>query len=579
MNPTNTNTQYDTAPGVGGRINTNTGQTIDSSGAATGMAGTNTASGYVAPPITQTQDASKLNSQLSGSSTGSLQFPNPPADQTNNNSSTLASIQPTDLNTLLNQSQAPTALDNNQTQTQGAIAGLLSRIKNMGGGADSSGKIDTSGALPGALDAAAQKLGYKDNATLNNQMTDINNQIQALQKEAQTIPLQDQQDATGRGITQQGLAPIEAGKIRENTIQALKLSSIAQTLQGNIAAAQKMADTAINAQFKPLELQLQYDQQLYNMNKDALQRQDSKKAVALQAQLTERTRQLSLQQDNAKVGAAMANSIMAGNKGNPGAQLAAQNAMKLDPLDPQYLQKLSQTLGGYATLDDKVKLANIAQSRAAAANSATSHQDSLEQQYRTALEKAFSARSGSLGLQMNKVDAAIHARTLLNQYKQPDGTYNVPPAQYAELGLSLANLISGTTAASEGTREAITQKSAAGDLAGMLTYVTGTNYSGSTQDIIKNLADSIDRQGQTSEKLRDQYMTGLKGLKPTSLSADRADSITQDYLPKYSDAINGGYGGDTQTVNLKDPATGKVKSFTLSPQDLQDALTQGFIKQ
>src|SRR3990167_6402272 len=65
---------------------------------------------------------------------------------------------------------------------------------------------------------------------LRQQLQDAANQLQALQKEQAAIPLQIQQEFTGRGVTKAGVAPIETGRLRENAIKALSVSAIAQTL-------------------------------------------------------------------------------------------------------------------------------------------------------------------------------------------------------------------------------------------------------------------------------------------------------------------------------------------------------------
>lgn len=169
-----------------------------------------------------------------------------------------------------------------------------------------------------------------------------------------------------------------------------------------------------------------------------------------------------------------------------------------------------------------------------------SNQNKLEQQYRTALLKTISSRSGELGIQSAKVDQAIHLQSLLDQYKDKDGNYNVPKAQYAELAMGLANLVSGTNGVTEGAREAIMQKTAAGDLKGAITYITGTPQSGSTQDVINNIADSIARQGQIAESLRDQLVKQI--VPPTDLSIDRQQEIynkTIPNLPSYNKMSKG----------------------------------------
>lgn len=168
--------------------------------------------------------------------------------------------------------------------------------------------------------------------------------------------------------------------------------------------------------------------------------------------------------------------------------------------------------------------------------SSDKNQQKLEQEYRQTLVKELSNRSGGLGLQDQKVNQAIHLRALLDQYKDSSsGDYNVPQAQYAELVLGLANLLSGTGAASEQTRNDLMSKTASGDIRGAIQYITGTAQNGNTQTIIKNLADSIDRQGQVAQQLRDQDVAFLQGLAPTDLNSDRRSQLENTLLPSYTD--------------------------------------------
>lgn len=164
------------------------------------------------------------------------------------------------------------------------------------------------------------------------------------------------------------------------------------------------------------------------------------------------------------------------------------------------------------------------------------NQQKLEKQYADIWLKQLSNRSGGLGLQDAKVNQAIHLRSLYEQYKKVDSkgnvTYEVPTSQYAELVMGLANLISPTGSA-EADRAALMAKTAKGDLKGALQYITGQAQTGNTQSIIKNLVDSIDRQGTISEQLRDQDVSLLRAAKPTDLDETRAESIEKGKLSSF----------------------------------------------
>ena len=318
--------------------------------------------GATPPPVSSTMNASALNTQASGGSTASVSFPTTPQASTAPNATINSIPDPTNA--------AYAGADKTEAQGQvlsSSIQSTLQRIAGMGGTVDSQGNVDTTGAVLPAQDQAAQQLGFKNYGDLTGQIAQINSQVQALKDQANMIPIQDQQDAQGRGITSAGLAPEDAAKIRNNTIKALGLSSVASVLQGDMTSAQTMANNAVTEAFAPLKAQLSYQQQLYNMNQDTLKQEDTKAAAQLQASLADRTAALTRQEDNAKSGQAIIASVTAANRGNPGALMAVSNAAKLDPTDPNYLINLQSALGQYTSLSDQQALATLKSTQADAA--------------------------------------------------------------------------------------------------------------------------------------------------------------------------------------------------------------------
>jgi BarA-like signal transduction histidine kinase len=253
---------------------------------------------------------------------------------------------------------------------------------------------------------------------------------------------------------------------------------------------------------------------------------------------------------------------------------AVYNSVKGTPYESRYEQVLGLPAGGMAQLAaipntqaikdqlqiQGLKLDNAKKSADLSASTPgtkayNTAQDKLEQQYRTVLLKEASNRSGDLGIQNSKVSQAVHLTALLDQYKDPKtGNYNVPTAQYAELAMGLANLISPSGSA-ESDRQAILSKTASGDIKGALSYIIGTPQNGNTQQIIKNLADSIDRQGATAEDLRDEQVNFLQGLAPTGLDQSRIEALNKNTLPSYkSYKTNGSLTGEKETPKLLAPA-------------------------
>lgn len=91
---------------------------------------------------------------------------------------------------------------------------------------------------------------------LQKTQTDLTSQLNAIKNEALAIPLQLQNDAQGRGITQAGLAPIEAGALRNNAIKALSVNSLLEASRGNLTSALDMVDRAVAQQFDPIKEQI-----------------------------------------------------------------------------------------------------------------------------------------------------------------------------------------------------------------------------------------------------------------------------------------------------------------------------------
>lgn len=85
---------------------------------------------------------------------------------------------------------------------------------------------------------------------------DLTAQLTALQAEAKAIPSILQQEALGRGITAGGLAPIEAGRLRQAGIKALIISANLSAARGNLATAESQVERAVNAKFAPLKAEL-----------------------------------------------------------------------------------------------------------------------------------------------------------------------------------------------------------------------------------------------------------------------------------------------------------------------------------
>lgn len=109
----------------------------------------------------------------------------------------------------------------------------------------------------------AQNLGYgvTTDANGNIQITDpdlisLNNQVTALQNQAQAIPLQMMNNAQGTGATEGGIDSLQTAALRQNAIQTLQVSSLVAIKQGQLSMAQQMVNQAVTQKYAPLQDQI-----------------------------------------------------------------------------------------------------------------------------------------------------------------------------------------------------------------------------------------------------------------------------------------------------------------------------------
>jgi hypothetical protein len=97
------------------------------------------------------------------------------------------------------------------------------------------------------------------------------------------------------------------------------------------------------------------------------------------------------------------------------------------------------------------------------------------------------------------------------------------------------------------------QKTAKGDIAGALTYLTGQPVAANTQAITKMLKESIERQGQIAEENREGEMRYLRGLVPTELEESRRAALESTSLnPLRRSKVLIGPNGERRTVTSTD---------------------------
>lgn len=139
------------------------------------------------------------------------------------------------------------------------------------------------------------------------QLADLNAQASTLNREAQAIPIQVQNESVGRGRTGAGIAPIESARLRDNALKALSIAQQADiasaALTGSqlkLQAAKDKAQQMVDLKYKPLEDQLALKKQQYDLNKDILSQIDKKRTEALNVAIKKEERDLEEKKNNEK---------------------------------------------------------------------------------------------------------------------------------------------------------------------------------------------------------------------------------------------------------------------------------------
>lgn len=272
------------------------------------------------------------------------------------------------------------------------------------------------------------------------QLQNVIKQLQGLSAEADTIqtydPAKDPANA-GRGITKAGIQPLYADQreaLRQNAIKRLGLSATAQAYQGDIALAQSSIESALSAEFDPLEKRLDTLKQAYQFNKDALERTDRKKADMLNYALNERTRILAEQKNNKDAAYAMAIAARKNFPNDFAVERAVSEALSLEVDSPNYLRDVFDKIGRYqanpseiqtSLLDQEYKQAQIRKIKADAAESeasvsAASRVSGIKAEYGSPqyYTDLFSASRGGKQLTGDQTTPLTKAAIVLNQVNE-----------------------------------------------------------------------------------------------------------------------------------------------------------------
>lgn len=295
------------------------------------------------PKVSQTQDASQINNHISDGTNISLPpFSQPSANTANGLNSSVSIPSATDA-----LSQAPA-----DTTAQAQQKGLLQKIAGLVGGQKSLATDQTQQESQGGVSSLKQIMD-----DLGNKLTGLSDQGTLLENAAApggSIENQEQLDIKGRGVTSGGLAPMTADDQRRNQIQqqsiaaqSLQTKSAYLAAQGKYAAAKDAADKAAQVIFDGDTQQINAAQSQLAALAPQLTKDETAQAAATKAALDAKALAITYAHDDYVSGQGLINAALTNSANNPQGQMAAQAAAKLDPKDPNYLQKVQALVGQY----------------------------------------------------------------------------------------------------------------------------------------------------------------------------------------------------------------------------------------
>ena len=226
---------------------------------------------------------------------------------------------------------------------------------------------------------------------------------------------------------------------------------------------------------------------------------------------------------------------------------AKMDSIKQQQQNTSALAEQDKALHDKAVLDEKTKndaaLTSIRAQKLRSTLSNTPGGGKLTDLEKQEIEQAKTELQGrgAFGIATKKIDAAIDTRAALNRYYEPaTGAYNVPSSGYGEIVTSLSNLlsVSGGGQGSEAQRKDLEQKTAAGDLNGVLGYFSGIPRNATTQQALAIVAKQIDAVGLQAEQNRNGYGQNIASkFAGLGVDPERAKILATSVGNSYSDFL------------------------------------------
>ncbi len=172
---------------------------------------------------------------------------------------------------------------------------------------------------------------------INARQRSLTGKLTALNNSAQAIPLLLQQQSEGRGITTGGLAPLQAGELRKNAIEALTLKSEYDMNAGDLITAKENAQKAVDLKYKDIETNIDHNTALLKLYEPFFTAEEKKKADAQvlinEQNKTELADKKKIQNDVINAAQASGDSVL------------ASKAISLDPNSSTFITDLAAIQG------------------------------------------------------------------------------------------------------------------------------------------------------------------------------------------------------------------------------------------
>lgn len=130
---------------------------------------------------------------------------------------------------------------------------------------------------------------------LTKTLNDLTTQFNTLTDQEQAAPLQIEQAYEHRGATTGGVAPIQSAASRDIAIKKMGVAAALTAAQGNVATANSLIDSAVKAQFDPIQAQLDAKKAQLTALQPYLTADEKKQSEILQAQSQDRQNEIDQQ--------------------------------------------------------------------------------------------------------------------------------------------------------------------------------------------------------------------------------------------------------------------------------------------